>query len=129
MKNLTLITRFVMGIMLIVFGANKFFHFMPMPELSGGAANLMSAFVSAGYFMPILGVIMLLTGLSILFNKYSALMLLVMAPITVNILLFHLILDPVNMMMGVILGVLHVIMIFSFRKSYANLFLSHSGIN
>lgn len=127
MKIITIISRYLMALILLVFGVNKFMHFMPMPEMSGEAGKLMGALVSAGYFMPILGIVMILTGLALVFKKHTALMLVIMAPITLNILLFHLILDPANIMMAAVLTVLHIIMFYAYRGSYTDMCKCCSG--
>ena len=86
--------------------------------MSSEGANFMGALVKAGYFMPILGVIMILTGLSLVFRKHTALMLVIMAPITVNIILFHLFLDPGNIMVAAVLTIVHVIMLWAYKDCY-----------
>lgn len=127
MKKLTLVSRYLMALILLVFGANKFLGFMPAPEMSGSADQLMSALVGAGYFMPIIGVVMILTGVSLVMKHHSALMLVIMAPITLNIFLFNLMLAPANMAISVVLILLHIIMLYAFRGSYSDICKCCSG--
>jgi len=61
---------------------------MPMPEMSGDAAEFMGALGKAGYF-EILGVLEIVIGLFLIFNKYVGLALVVLAPLAFNMLLYH----------------------------------------
>ena len=63
MTKLPMIARVVLGIVLIVFGANKFFNFMPMPPMEGDAATFMKGLGVSGYMFPLLGIIEILVGL------------------------------------------------------------------
>ena len=47
------IARYLLGVIMLVFGANKFFSFMPMPPLPEDAAAFMSALFGSGYIFPI----------------------------------------------------------------------------
>ena len=94
MKNKVLnVIRILFGLILVVFGANKFLHFMPMPELSGQAADFMSALGKTGYIFPVIGAVELGVGLLLILNMFTPLALIILVPISVNIVLFHLFLD------------------------------------
>ncbi len=54
--------RILLGLILTVFGLNKFFSFMPMPEFSEPAGALMGAFMEAGYLMPMIAIVEVVTG-------------------------------------------------------------------
>jgi putative oxidoreductase len=43
----------------------------------------------AGYFLPIITAVFLVTGVSFIFDRYAALAALVLLPISVNMLLYH----------------------------------------
>jgi putative oxidoreductase len=83
----------VFGLLLIVFGVNSFFPFMPVMEFNEAAGSFLGALFATGYIFPIMGILWLLTGLMFLFGKYSALAAVIVFPITLNIVLFHVFLD------------------------------------
>lgn len=87
-KKVSMILRVILGLVLIIFGANKFGNFMPMPEMSGDAAEFMGVLGKAGYF-EILGVLEIIIGLFLIFNKWVGLALVVLAPLAFNMLLYH----------------------------------------
>lgn len=91
------ITRILLGALFIIFGINKFAHFMPMPELPEAAMSLMGALGEAGYFFPLLGILYVVSGLLLVLNKAVPFALILLAPLVVNIFLFHAILDPVGL--------------------------------
>lgn len=94
MKNKVLnIIRILFGVILIIFGANKFLGFMPMPELSGQAGDFMGALGATGYIFPVVGAVELGVGVLLVLNLFTPLALVVLVPISVNIVLFHVFLD------------------------------------
>lgn len=87
-KKVSTILGLLLGLVLLVFGLNKFFNFMPMPPMEGEAAEFMGALGKAGYF-PILGVLEVVIGLLLITRKWTGFALVLLAPIAVNMLIFH----------------------------------------
>ena len=121
-SKVTMALRIVLGLILIIFGANKFAHFMPMPELTEGAADFMGALGKTGYMFPLIGAIEIITGLLLLFKKWVPFALVLFAPIAVNILAYHIILDMDNIVPGLIVSVLTVVLIYFNWNHYKSLF-------
>ena len=48
-SQFTLLVRIVLGILLVVFGSNKFLHFIPLPPPTGSAADFMNSLGATGY--------------------------------------------------------------------------------
>lgn len=88
-----LVARYLIGVLLIVFGANKFFQFIPMQPMPEAAQAYMMGLGGAWYFFPLLGLSEVAVGLSFVFNKYVNLALLILAPIAINMVGFHLAFD------------------------------------
>ena len=87
------IARFSFSFVLILFGLNQFFHFLPNPDYPAKAQELISAFQHSGYIFYTVGTVQITLGIMLLINKYIPLGLLLFAPILVNVLLFHLCVD------------------------------------
>ena len=51
MKKAKLIVRMLLGLMVLIFGLNKFLQFIPMPSLPEAAGEFMGALVKSGYLM------------------------------------------------------------------------------
>lgn len=116
------IARYLLGIAMLVFGANKFFHFMPNPELPEKAGAFMGALVEAGYIFPILGVCYLLIGLLLVLNKAVPLALVMLVPISINIVAFHLFLAPSGILFAAIIAILNLLLLYANWNKLNSLF-------
>ena len=87
------IIRVLLALILIIFGLNKFLNFMPLPPMPESAQAFMGALIETGYLMVIVAIVEIIAGIFLLINRYSAFMLILIFPILVNALLFHLFLD------------------------------------
>lgn len=82
------------GLMLVVFGLNKFLHFITHPPMPENMGMYMGALAKSGFIFPIVAVIEIVAGVAFLTNKYVSLMAVVLMPVMVNAFLAHLFLDP-----------------------------------
>ena len=83
-----------LGFAFLVFGLNKFLGFMAPPELPQPAVDLFMALAASGYILKLVAITEIVTGVLLLVRRYSALALVLLAPLSVNIVLFHLVLAP-----------------------------------
>jgi putative oxidoreductase len=94
MRTTTTVIRILLGLIFTVFGLNGFLHFIPMEPLPQPAIDFFTALAATGYmirlifFGQLIGGVLLLTGIAVPFA------LVILAPIIVNILFFHLFLAP-----------------------------------
>jgi putative oxidoreductase len=123
MKIAVLITRSLLGLIYLIFGLNFFFHFIPMPAPGKDAAGAFEGgLFGAGYFFPFMKVIEILSGIMLLVNKYTALFLLIIFPVTLNIFLFHAFLEPAGIPMGGAMLLLNLFLGYAYRKYYEPIF-------
>jgi putative oxidoreductase len=118
----TKIVRIVLGIMLVLFGANKFIGFIPLPELPEKAASFMTSLGATGYVLKTVGVLEILIGAMLLLKKWVAFALTLLVPISINILLFHLFLDVAGIGGALLITVLNGILIYKHWPQYKSLF-------
>ena len=92
------ILRIGLGIMLLAFGLNKFFWFLPDFDFGAdvGAANLFQAFTDSKFMWPLVGGLEVVVGLLFIIKKAYPAALLALIPISVNIVLFHAVLNIAN---------------------------------
>ena len=76
----------LLGLGMMVFGANKLYPFMPMPELSEQQKILFGAFGTIKWLMPLVGTVEILGGLLIAIPKTRALGAIVILPVMVGII-------------------------------------------
>ncbi len=119
-SKVLMVLRILLGLFVLVFGLNKFFHFMPMEAPTGDAGAYFGALMSSKTLI-LVAIVEIVAGLSLLFNKYAALMLLILMSVSVNAVLFHAILDPANIMGAVVLLILNVILLYAYKDKYKDL--------
>lgn len=115
---LTTIARILLGLMFLVFGLNYFFGFFSPPPLPEQAGEFMGALAATGYFFPFLKVVETLCGLLLLIGRYVPLALTVLAPVVVNIVVFHLAMAPGGVLFGAIALVLGLYLAYAYRDSF-----------
>lgn len=121
MKKVSLVARYLLALMMIVFGLNKFLGFMPMPELTGDAAAYMTV-VGTSYLLHTIGIIYILSGLLLVLNKAVGFATILLAPIAFNAFMFHLTLDPANIAGAAVFVVLLVLTMLGDKSRYRALF-------
>jgi putative oxidoreductase len=121
MKFAVIGARVLLGLLFTVFGLHGFFHFsfIPMPEMSEAGGAFMGGLMGTGYFMTVVKGVELLAGLMILTGRFLPLGLVLLAPVTVNILLFHIFLDPAGMGMAIFIVAMQLFLAWSYRDSYS----------
>jgi putative oxidoreductase len=120
MKITSMIARFLLGLIFLIFGLNGFFHFLSMPAPTGVAGQFMGAlFVS--HLLIVIFVIQLIGAVLLLLNRYVPLALTLLAPIIVNIFLFHLLMAPSGLPLVIIVTVLWVLVFLSVRSAFTGL--------
>lgn len=119
MKFAVIGARVLLGLIFVVFGLNGFFHFVQPPEMSEPAGALMGALVGTGYFMIVVKLVEIISGLMILSGRFLPLGLILLAPVSVNILLFHIFLDPAGLGMAIFIIVMQLFLAWAYRDSFS----------
>ena len=122
MKIATIIVRILLGLMFVIFGSNAFLHFMPVPEMPDNlASRFLLAMFHSGYIYAV-GAIQVAGGLLLLIGRYVPLGLVLLGPIIVNIVLFHIFLEPAGLVMAFVVAALFAFLVWNYRAAFAPLF-------
>ena len=113
----TKIVRILLGVILVFSGLNKFIEIIPTP-----AGGLIESFGQVDYIFPVVAVLEIFIGLLLLLKKWVAFALILLAPICINILLFHLYLDFSGMIPALVVATLNGILIYKHWRQYVPLF-------
>jgi len=122
MGKLVIGARVLLGLVFVVFGLNGFLQFMPTPEMPAEPAAFIGALVRSGYMMKLVsatqvaGGALLLTGVAVPFA------LVLLAPVIVNILLFHAFLAPEGMGPGIVVAACALVLAWHHRRRFRSLF-------
>ena len=124
-KNIPIISRYILGLIFLVFGVAGLFNLIPPPpNMPEGLMTFMSGLMASKYFFPLLKLTESVCGLLLLINIAPALMLVILAPITLNIVCVHLFLTPgiENLVMPVFILILHLLTAKKYWPVYRPLF-------
>lgn len=119
------IVRRILGGILVLFGLNILLPqpFIPLPVPPEKAANFLASLVATGYILKTVALLEILIGVLLLFKKWVAFALLLLAPISINIVLFHVFLDASGIGGALVVAILNGILIYKNWSSYKSLFL------
>jgi putative oxidoreductase len=120
MKIATIITRSLLGLVFVVFGSNKFLHFMPMPPMTGEAGAFMGAMFMTHY-LYVVAAFEVIGGLLLLTGRYGPLGLTLVGPVVVNILAFHTFMAPSGLPVALVVSALALFLLWSYREHFAGL--------
>lgn len=115
-----LVLRIIFGLTLLFFGANKLFHFMDPPPPPDQAMGYWTALMTSKT-MTLVAIVEVLAGLSLLINKYGALMMFILMSVSVNVILYHVTLDQGGLVMGIPLLLLNIVMLYAYKDKYTSL--------
>lgn len=116
--------RIVLGLVFFVFGLNGFLHFLPQPPLPDAALPFVSGLASSGYMFPVLKGFEVIAAVMLLSSFMVPLALTLLAPIIVNIALFHTFLAPGAAMVVLLLS-LEIYLAWSYRAAFAPMLKLH----
>jgi hypothetical protein len=120
LKITTVIARFLLGFIFLVFGLNGFLHFLPASMPSGIAGQFVGALFVSNYLVVVF-LFQLISAVLLLINRYVPLALTLLAPIIVNILLFHILMLPSGLGLAALVTVLWIVVFFSVRAAFGGL--------
>ena len=112
-----MIIRILLGLFVLVFGANKFLEFLPPPEMGEAAGAYFGALVST-HTLTLVAIIEILAGLALIFNKFGALMSVILMSVSVNAVLFHATLDPGGIGGAAVLIILNIAVLIGYKDKY-----------
>ncbi|HEY3494073.1 MAG TPA: DoxX family protein [Polyangiaceae bacterium] len=117
-----LAARITLGLLFSVFGLNGFLNFIPQPPHGGAAGAFLGALAATGYMFPLIKGTELVAGLLLLAGRAVPFALTLLAPVVVNILAFHLFLEPASLALPLLTLALGLYVAWTERAVYAPLF-------
>ena len=124
MRIVAMIARLLLGLMFVVFGLNGFLNFLSMgPMPTGLAGQFIGALIQSHYFW-VVAALQVAGGALLLVNRFVPLGLVLLGPVIVNILLYHLFLNPSGMVNAIVVTILWFIVFYVHRQNFAGIFSS-----
>ena len=126
MKILVLIARLLLGLISVVFGLNGFLNFLSMgPMPTGLAGQFMGALVLSHYYW-VVAALQIAGGALLLANRFVPLALLLLGPVVVNIICYHVFLNPSGAAPAAVVTVLWLIVFYGNRQHFSGIFVQRT---
>ncbi|TLY36941.1 MAG: DoxX family membrane protein, partial [Nitrospirae bacterium] len=119
MKIVTLIARLLLGLIFVVLGLNGFLNFLSMgPMPSGLAGQFIGALVLSHYFW-VVAALQVAGGALLLVNRFVPLALVLLGPVIVNIILYHVFLNISGVALAIVVVILRFIVFYGHRQYFS----------
>ena len=121
MKIATIIARSLLGLIFVVFGSNMFLHFILMPPPPEGPARDFMTALFVSHYLYVVGALQIAGGLLLFTGRWTPLGLLLLGPVIVNILCFHVLMAPAGLPMATVVSLLALFLLWRYRENFAGL--------
>ena len=126
MKIVTLIARILLGLIFVVLGLNGFLGFLNMgPMPTGLAGQFMGALFLSHYYWVVAG-LQVIGGALLLVNRFVPLALVLLGPVIVNILCYHVFLNHAGAPPAIVATVLWLIVFYAKRQYFSGIFVQRA---
>jgi putative oxidoreductase len=122
MRIVIIIVRILLGALMVFASIAYFFKIGEQPVPTGEMATVMGGIAAMKYMMPLVKVIELIAGLSLLTGKFIKVALLVLLPVSINIFLLLAFLAPSELVIGGFVFAANLFLIYANWSSYKHLF-------
>lgn len=126
MKIVTLIARLLLGLIFFVLGLNGFLGFIKMGPLPTGLAGQFIGALFQSHYLWVVAGLQVVGGALLLANRFVPLALVLLGPVIVNIILYHLLLDIAGIPLAIVVAVLWFILFYAHRQNYAGIFVQRT---
>jgi putative oxidoreductase len=126
MKIVTLIARLLLGLIFVVFGLNGFLNFMSMGPMPSGLAGQFIGALALSHYFWVVAALQVAGGVLLLVNRYVPLALVLLGPVIVNIILYHVFLNLTGAGLAIIVVILWGIVFYSYRQYFSGIFVQRT---
>ena len=120
MKTISVIARYLLGLLFTVFGLNGYLNFIHQPPPANPLALQFFVAASSSHFAAFFFGVQLIGGLLLLSGYFVPLALTLLAAELYNILAFHLTLAPASIAPALVASILWVLVFLQYRASFKN---------
>ena len=121
MKIATIIARVLLGVLFVVLCLNFFLNFIPLPPPPAGPARDFMMALAVSHYFYVVGALQVIGGVLLLAGRLVPLGLTLLGPVIVNILCFHIFLDPSGLPLAIVVATLSLFLLWRYRPSFAGL--------
>ena len=123
MKIVLLIARLLLGLIFLVFGLNGFLNFLSMGPMPTGLAGQFIGALFLSHYYWVVAVLQIAGGLLLLANRFVPLALVLLGPIIVNIICYHVFLNHSGAGLAALVTILWFIVFYANRQHFSGIFV------
>ena len=117
----TIVTRVLTGLLFATTGLNGFLMFMPAPDpstMAPAGVAFSGALYATGYMLQLASGVQLISGVLLLVGRFVPLALALLAPMVVNIFLFHVFLEPSGIVTAIVVVAAEIGLVWAYRDKF-----------
>jgi putative oxidoreductase len=126
MKILIMVARLLLGLIGVVFGLNGFLNFLNMGPMPSGLAGQFIAALALSHYFWVVAALQVTGGALLLVNRFVPLGLVLLGPVIVNIILYHVFLNPSGIVMAIVVAILWGIVFYGYRQYFSGIFVQRA---
>ena len=123
MKIVTTIARILLGLVFVVFGLNGFLNFISMGPMPSGLAGQFVGALALSHYFWVVAALQVAGGALLLVNRFVPLGLVLLGPVIVNIVLYHVFLNPSGAVLAIVVVILWGIVFYGHRQYFSGIFV------
>jgi len=116
-----MVVRILLGLFVIIFGANKIYPFLPAPEEMPEGMMTYFTGLTMSKTLILVGLVEVLAGISFILNKYGALMAIILMSVSVCAVLFHLTMAMESIAPALALLILNIVVLVGYKDRYKDI--------
>lgn len=126
MKIVTLISRLLLGLIFVVLGLNGFLNFLNMGSMPTGLAGQFIGALALSHYFWVVAALQVAGGALLLVNRFVPLALVLLGPVIVNIVLYHVFLNSSGAVMAIVVVILWGIVFYAHRHHFSGIFVQRT---
>ena len=123
MRIVILIARILLGLIFVVFGLNGFLNFLDMGPMPTGLAGQFMGALALSHYYWVVAALQVAGGLLLLVNRFVPLGLVLLGPIIVNIICYHIFLNHNGVAPAAVVTVLWLLVFYGNRQPFSGIFV------
>ncbi|MBW8243473.1 DoxX family membrane protein [Muricauda oceani] len=116
-----MVVRILLGLFVIIFGANKLYPFLPAPEEMSEGMMAYFTGLTMSKTIILVGLVEVLAGISFILNKYGALMAIILMSVSVCAVLVHLTMAMESIVPALVLLILNIVVLVGYKDRYKDI--------
>lgn len=126
MRIAALIARLLLGLIFVVFGLNGFLNFLSMGPMPTGLAGQFIGALFLSHYFWVIAALQIAGGALLLGNRFVPLALVLLGPVIVNIICYHVFLNPSGAILAAAVTVLWLIVCYDKRQYFSGIFVQRA---